>query len=94
MEQVIKIAIENGWEDGKVIPPSEHSHEYWQLLAIVRPEFWQALGKGLGWTGVAAYYMNDPKRTPKELWLFEWHRFIDHLAEGKDIESFFTSLIK
>lgn len=26
-------------------------------------------------------------------WLIEWHRFIDHLAEGKDTESFFATLI-
>jgi hypothetical protein len=25
-------------------------------------------------------------------WKKEWHRFIDHLAEGKDAESFFESL--
>ncbi len=25
-------------------------------------------------------------------WCFHWHRFIDHLAEGKDAESFFASL--
>jgi hypothetical protein len=25
-------------------------------------------------------------------WLIEWHRFIDHLAEGKDAESFFKKI--
>lgn len=25
-------------------------------------------------------------------WLYQWHRFIDHLAEGKDAESYFESL--
>lgn len=27
-------------------------------------------------------------------WLTKWHSFIDHLAEGKDIDSFFSNLIK
>lgn len=27
-----------------------------------------------------------------QTWKQEWHRFIDHLSEGKDIESFFTNL--
>lgn len=27
-------------------------------------------------------------------WLIEWHRFIDQLAEGKDIESFFNGILK
>ena len=25
-------------------------------------------------------------------WLFHWHRFIDHIAFGKDVESFFSNL--
>lgn len=28
------------------------------------------------------------------LWLYHWHRFIDHIAEGKDADSFFKELIK
>lgn len=27
-------------------------------------------------------------------WKDKWHRFIDHLAEGKDAESFFKELLK
>lgn len=26
-------------------------------------------------------------------WRYHWHRFIDHLAEGKDAESFFAALL-
>jgi hypothetical protein len=26
-------------------------------------------------------------------WHFRWRRFIDHLAEGKDPESFFANLV-
>jgi len=26
-------------------------------------------------------------------WAYHWHRFIDHLAEGKDSESFFVTLV-
>lgn len=29
-----------------------------------------------------------------EVWKFHWHRFIDHLAEGKDVEEFFTNLTR
>lgn len=25
-------------------------------------------------------------------WLYQWHKFIDHLAEGKNIESYFENL--
>jgi hypothetical protein len=51
------------------------------------PSFWQALGK-------ARYYTKDTKEGSirSKLWLQDWHRFIDHLAEGMDAESFFNSL--
>lgn len=44
------------------------------------PDFWKALGAARKWEDVNA-------------WRFHWHRFIDHLAEGKDVESFFASLV-
>jgi hypothetical protein len=25
-------------------------------------------------------------------WRFHWHRFVDHLADGKDADSFFAAL--
>jgi hypothetical protein len=40
------------------------------------PTFWKALGKARSWQDTGA-------------WLFHWHRFIDHIAFGKDVESFF-----
>lgn len=29
-----------------------------------------------------------------EGWSFHWHRFIDHLAEGKDTENYFKNLLE
>jgi hypothetical protein len=43
------------------------------------PEFWKALATARKWEDVNA-------------WRFHWHRFIDHLADGKDAESFFAAL--
>jgi hypothetical protein len=42
------------------------------------PTFWKALGKARSWQDIGA-------------WLFHWHRFIDHIAFGKDVESFFKT---
>jgi hypothetical protein len=54
------------------------------------PAFWQALGKARGWTRG----WSDKKYlgTHMVVWLEHWHRFIDHTADGKDVESFFASL--
>jgi hypothetical protein len=53
-----------------------------QLRALTEhlhdPEFWKALAKARQWEDANA-------------WRFHWHRFIDHLADGKDAESFFAA---
>lgn len=42
---------------------------------------WQAVGKTRGWTE------DLPSGKPSTIgWQHEWHRFIDALADGKDIE--------
>lgn len=51
---------------------------------FLNPEFWQALGNALGW---------PPNHTAYEGWKNRWHDFIDHLADGKDAESFFQELL-
>lgn len=84
MEQAIKIAIENGYS-GKVMfehyPPEGDEVNHF----LLDPLFWQSLGKGLGWgkgrPGLLIYE-----------WLYHWHKFIDHLASGKDPEEFFSQL--
>ncbi len=40
------------------------------------PNFWKALEKARSWQDSGA-------------WLFHWHRFVDHIAFGKDVDSFF-----
>jgi hypothetical protein len=57
---------------------------------LLDPLFWQALGKTEGWKGIRYWYEYTNEIEP---WIHEWHRFIDHLAEGKDAESFFTNLL-
>jgi hypothetical protein len=65
----------------------EHNEGYngLQLRALSEhlqdPDFWKALSTARKWEDTNA-------------WRFHWHRFIDHLADGKDAESFFASLWK
>lgn len=64
------------------------------------PLFWMSLGKALGWrdkdyVDAETHAGGIVTRTYNVwTWRSEWHRFIDHLAEGKDAESFFKSLSK
>ncbi len=75
---------------------------------LLDPLFWQALGKGLGWSidpeyctsGCGCAYPNGDGshefdcvwKRDMNWWGQYWHEFIDHLAEGKDINSFFNDL--
>jgi hypothetical protein len=43
------------------------------------PDFWKGLGRARAWQDTGA-------------WLYHWHRFIDHVAFGKEVERFFSSL--
>lgn len=50
----------------------------------LEPLFWQSLGKAMGWT--------DNEKV--KIWKYNWHDFIDHLAEGKTVEEFFDEIEK
>lgn len=61
--------------------------------------FWQSLGKAMNWGEEtecpACGQDTDDGSEDQENWhvgLFQWHCFIDHLAEGKDAKSFFEKL--
>ena len=97
MEKAIKIAIENGWkaldeheleylrEMRGQFPTRWVDNLYWNMY-LLDPLFWQALGKELGWS------YDENNTWDNRTWASHWHRFIDHLAGGKDIESFFKSI--
>jgi hypothetical protein len=56
--------------------------------AWLDPHFWRALGLALGWhEGVATKCL-----VYEQWWRQPWHRFIDHLADGKPPEAFFEHL--
>jgi hypothetical protein len=95
IEKAINEAVEKGeYENLRdkmhhlATPPYEKAL---QAVIFLDPSFWQALGKARGW---------DEHLTSKLLptwygrpeWQYHWRRFIDHLAEGKDAESFFATL--
>ena len=102
MEQAIKIAIENGYTP--IVITDEIDYKQQEFFCLISPIFWQALGKGLKFDEEFGF-CPDCKNHKGDLahedacgigykWKRTWHRFIDHIAEGKDVDSFFTELIK
>lgn len=103
MEKAIKLAIEGGWDSSAMEwhgCQESITHDIWEK-AVLSPLFWQALGKSLGWAK-SVDEDGDINREPSSWqyrfgnpqWLWYQHKFIDHLAEGKDINSFFEELLK
>ncbi len=93
MKEVIQRAIEGGYgieetytRENKEFLNRATLQTHWKVLTA-DPLFWQALRKVEKW----GYYDNE---SGKPMWQYQWHRFIDHLAEGKPTEDFFTKLLK
>ena len=65
---------------------------------LLDPEFWQALGRALGWDCemITVHVVDNGRPTvvtrAGQHWRYHWHRFIDYLADGKGAESFFENL--
>ena len=74
--------IDNGNNDWDIVCLNE---------ILLDPLFWQCLGKSRGWNKTSSNF-SKKKITITEYWRPVWHRLIDHLADGKDITSFFDSL--
>ena len=62
---------------------------------LLDPDFWEALGKSMGW-GYEEFGCGckDFRRMKgqRKVWFGNWHRLIDHLASGKSIKSYFEEL--
>src|SRR5437667_11438944 len=87
VKQAIREAAEKGgyryrsWRVNDLEP--NEGYNALQLRALPEhlhdPDFWKALATARKWEDVNA-------------WRFHWHRFIDHLADGGDVDSFFAAL--
>lgn len=81
----------------------------WSIGEVTNdPLFWQALINAIGQgKGIKHTYRRRTKKGSKKYitmkrnwrggqrsWKYQWHRFIDHLASGKDADSFFKELLK
>jgi len=97
IESAIKEAVEKGGYKRPVVITVGEKEIYDEdgYQTFLDPLFWQALGKSRGWgkktlsNGLVANVGRDGYIN---VWHSYWHDFIDHLAEGKDAESFFKDL--
>lgn len=107
IKQAIQKAIKGGYRD-KVLSQGDDTYLYDKNEVLLDPLFWQSLGKSLEWNNgycikckkLITNIMNncycgefDP-RNFRHRWRYEWHSFIDHLADNGNPEDFFKELLK
>lgn len=108
LQEVITKAIEGGYNTHGWVPGEYVSHDaecitfldplFWKSLGAAMGWNQGDIGvcSSCGSRGEAENHVkcncSEPLPEIIEEWLYQWHRFIDHLAEGKDAESFFESL--
>lgn len=98
IQEAIQLAVDNGFEiEG--LYDSKHPCIEDTAVMFINPKFWQSLGESMGRSEQSNYPLEISFGSHRKMWKqsgdewhYHWHRFIDHLAEGKDIESFFASL--
>jgi len=62
------------------------------------PAFWQALGRALGWEAacdlaiICVHGHEECHRCHGSYWMYQWHCFIQHIANGQTPDAFFASL--
>ena len=102
IKEAIKKAIENGY-DGKFFLEYGRSERLNELQIsgqfLLDPDFWKALfGKDMvcedcGTIRDDCECQRSGRGANKtELWKYQWHSLIDHLASGGSIEGFFKEL--
>jgi len=85
--QFIKDALAGGWvwidlPGYNNVETVERDHEFCFEIELLKPVFWQAVGKSRGWN---RYVPKAGK--PSIMWRDNMHRFIDALCDGKDIDT-------
>ena len=65
-----------------------NDHDFCIEIELLKPEFWQAVGKTRGWWTDIECSNNNPET----YWKKQWHRFIDHLADRDTIEEALSAL--
>ena len=60
------------------------------------PAFWHALGQALGWDAPCAlvityvHAQEECRRADGVYWMYQWHCFIQHIADGDPPDAFFA----
>lgn len=84
LDEAIQHAIVGGYPR-----ESDYLDTYCSHGMLLDPLFWKCLGRTQGWN---IYICKQGEILPNS-WLWYWHNFIDHIADGGTTEDFFRQLL-
>ena len=103
-KKALRLVFDNGyynidWNDRSKCEPwaKEKWFENFQLLEekkFLEVRFWKILGKSLNWNKNYSCEIEYHRNKPYPEWQWNMHRFIDHIADGKNINDFFKNIIE
>lgn len=91
--QAVKLAIENGWN------AKPNSVVVMSGAFVLEPDFWEALGEGLGWSNYAVCRQhgiiqdNCKYGYPSE-WRYQARQYFDLIMNKQSTEPFFKELLE
>lgn len=87
MDKFIQGAIKEGYKNEVLFSNGDMKYQHSREVILLDPEFWKLGGKSEGWgKGLTKFGKSV-------VWKRNWHDFIDHLANGGEINSFFEDLL-
>ena len=99
MEKAIKRAIKGGFTPFMELPSIERTPTKLERImsielkykerVLLDPMFWKSLSNAEGWDNKDVVTSSAEYRE----WQGQMHRFIDHIIEGKPIDTFFDELL-
>ena len=99
IKDFIEKGIQGGWTDGMALLELVENLKTAEKLpslseivmghALLNPNLWEGVAKVEGWRKVD---VSGDGGSFQEGHLFKMYRMIDHLAEGKDVESYIETL--
>jgi hypothetical protein len=109
IQKAIQRAVAAGWSGPVWLNPGTQTQERGSLGSfnelgnattqweyeyyLLDREFWQYLAKAQSWKGSEVESAESAKLAVQSVGLHYWHRFIRHVARGKDAESFVRSIL-
>lgn len=101
MERAIKKAIEGGWkaeQNAWVTELGGAVNVIHRADILLDTLFWSALGKTEGWSQecgvIEDYGFEEDEMGDEYEWKMRWYSFIKHLADGGNIDDYFTKILK